>query len=151
MLRIRFTAADLLRTRFLPAPAPLVELSLAAGALCGTGHGLLARGWTAPGVAARGVAVAGTGVRRGRGRVPVALDDDFDAAVDRVLSSPARYVRESLDAVGGRGLRGRGRWPRGTAGRSWCWSGRCAARGRCWSPSGCGRRGTRMSRTARRS
>ncbi|MGZ3143814.1 winged helix-turn-helix transcriptional regulator [Lentzea chajnantorensis] len=113
MLRIRFTAEDLLRTRFLPAPAPLVELSLAAGALCGNGRGLL------------GPWVARTRRALPREALPLlelvsdagaveylwALDHDFDTAVDRVLASPPAYVRESLAAVGRPGSA----WTRGLA------------------------------------
>jgi len=102
VLRIRFTAQDLLRTRFLSASAPLVEISLATAALCGKDTSLL-EPWRAR-------------MRRTfpREALPLleliadagaveylwALDHDFDAAVDAVLSSPSRYVRESLDAVG---------------------------------------------------
>lgn len=102
MLRIRFTAQDLLRTRFLSASAPLVEMSLAAGVLCGPGGGLLGP-WAAR---TRRVwpreALPLLELVSDAGAVEYlwALDHDFDAAVDRVLASPPRYVRESLDAVG---------------------------------------------------
>jgi DNA-binding transcriptional ArsR family regulator len=113
VLRIRFTAEDLLRTRFLSAPAPLVELSMAAGAWCGNGRGLLGP-WVAR--ARRALpreALPLLELVSDAGAVEYlwALDHDVDAAVERVLSSPSRYVRESLDAVGRPGSA----WTRGLA------------------------------------
>lgn len=105
MLRIRFTAQDLLRTRFITESAPMVEMSLAAAALCCNDPGVLAP-WVSrtrqrfPREAAPLLELVS---RAGAMEYLWALDHDFDAAVDTVLSSPARYVRESLDAIGSPG------------------------------------------------
>lgn len=91
-----------MRTRFLAASAPIVEVAFAANALCGNDNGLLGP-WRAR-------------ARRDfpREAMPLlelvsdirtseyfwAFDHDFDAALDTVLSSPGRWVREALEAVG---------------------------------------------------
>lgn len=105
MLRIRFTAQDLLRTRFANTTTPMVDVALAVDALSGGGAGV--RGVLGPWITrTRQVfpreAVPLVELVRDSGAMEYlwALDDDFDAAVDTVLSSPVRYVRESLDAVG---------------------------------------------------
>ena len=105
MLRVHFTTDDLLRTRFAPGPAPLIELELAIAAL--QRRDPLFDGWRR-GAAARLPSQArmlfelvpwtGTG--------PMFLDpvsSGLEDGLDAVLSAPGPLVRSELRRICGKG------------------------------------------------
>ena len=101
MIRVHFTAGDLLRLRFAAAPAPLVELGLALATL--QGRDVIFDGWRRNAAATLPRAArpllqlappAGTG--------PTFLDplsDGIDDGLDEVMSSPGALVHTELRRI----------------------------------------------------
>jgi len=101
VIRVHFTAGDLLRTRFAAAPAPLVELGLALATL--QGRDVIFDGWRRNAAATLPRAArpllqlappAGTG--------PMFLDplsDGIDDGLDEVMSSPVALVHTELRRI----------------------------------------------------
>ncbi|MFF7250756.1 regulator [Embleya sp. NPDC008237] len=107
MLRVCFTAEDLLRVRFADDPAPMVELMLAVAmlqrsdAVFGLWRRQVGRKLT-PSLRPLSELVPATG------KGPLFLDppdSDFDGGLDRVLSSPTALVRSELQRVHARDRR----------------------------------------------
>ncbi len=101
MLRVRFTAEDLLRVRFADEPAPMVELTLAIAALRRSDpvFALWRRrtSQTLPRSAGPLLELV-----PGTGKGPLFLDPPspgFDDGLDRVLSTPTPFVRTELRRV----------------------------------------------------
>lgn len=106
MLRVHFTATDVLRTRFAPAPAPLLELSLAVITL--QRREVIFDGWRRavrthlPKAAHPLVQLLTPG-----GVGPLFLDpmsDGFEDGLELVRSSPTELVRRELRRVCGAGM-----------------------------------------------
>ncbi len=101
MLRVRFTAEDLLRTRFAPGPAPLMELGLAIATL--QRRDVLFDRWrrsTAAGLAGRSRPLFELVPPSGAG--PVFLDpisDGLEDGLDAVSSAPRSFVGAELRRV----------------------------------------------------
>jgi DNA-binding transcriptional ArsR family regulator len=118
VLRVHFTARDLLHTRFAAAPAPLLELSLVLATLR-RGEVLFAgtRRPARPRVPASALPMFTLLSATGNG--PTFLDPvcaDFAEGVDRVLAAPAEFVSGELARVLGPARRMRP-WHRDLAGR----------------------------------
>jgi DNA-binding transcriptional ArsR family regulator len=101
MLRVPFTAEDLLRTRFAAEPAPLLELSLAVSVL--QRHDALFERWRRRGRAALPRA-AGPMLQLipSSGTGPLFLDpvsEGVEDGLDTVLSTPQPVVERELDRV----------------------------------------------------
>ena len=106
MLRVHFTADDLLRTRFAPTPAPLMELALAVAAL--QRQDPVFAGWRSTNLAALPRAarpllqlVPPTGAGP---RFLDPVSDGLDDGLAAVLSAPTPFVRRELRRVCGAGL-----------------------------------------------
>ena len=101
MLRLHFTADDLLRTRFATAPAPLLEMGLAVAAL--QRRDTLFDNWRRE-AGARLPRVGRTLLQLvpPSGAGPLFLDpisDGLDDGLDTVLSSPGGFVRRELRRI----------------------------------------------------
>ncbi|MFI9274567.1 ArsR/SmtB family transcription factor [Kitasatospora sp. NPDC052896] len=108
MLRIHFTAEDLLSTRFAAGPAPLMELGLAVA--------MLRRPDPDPGFARWRRSLGGDAVRPVRpllqlvpptGAGPLFLDppsEELDQGIEQVRSAPAEFVRAELRRICAAGL-----------------------------------------------
>lgn len=107
MLRIHFTAADLLRLRFAAEPAPLLELGLALATLTRRGVDPAFARWRR--AAARGLPVRARPLLElvpPNGAGPLFLDpisDGVEDGLQEVLRSPIAFVRRELERVCGAG------------------------------------------------
>ncbi|RKT09778.1 ArsR family transcriptional regulator [Streptomyces sp. 1114.5] len=103
MLRLHFSADDLLRVAFVPAPAPMMELALAVAQLQRPPRPCDAGRWQQ--AARRAFPVAGRPLLDlvpASGAGPMFLDPvspDFGSGLDLVLHTPAATIRTDLDHV----------------------------------------------------
>jgi DNA-binding transcriptional ArsR family regulator len=103
MLRLHFSADDLLRVTFLPAPAPMMELALAVAQLQRPPRPDDAGRWQK--ATRRAFPVTGRPLLDlvpPSGKGPMFLDPvsrDFDSGLDLVMHTPAGTIRTDLDPV----------------------------------------------------